>query len=358
MCSYEDEELEGSDRIEKGEKVRKKYHAFLTYSEEELKTILLTLGNVAIYTDSNEAQILFLFTFIASRDASTQRLAVSILDMVAARDNFLSREELLKNYICQILSLWIIGTDTSTQRCVFDFPYEILHHSALATPNVQNKKTISVKDFLHTYIVLFLLLFIFHFSLFLQDKILPQILFIQDEEALRKISSCLAIPLTKLLKTNFSAVFAHIYPLKYCMPDTFELAWKLVNRYMSEEELDNELLRQLDEILVRLIDILVHPTDTLSRQLVPNRYDQNAISKSIRYLQQHCSEKYFGSCLLSFSFLSILILIPKGVCCSRTICGIRINFNKLFFFLMKDYCQIFDLLRSSQLYKQSHFLYT
>ena len=104
-------------------------HNLLHQTEEELKTVLLTLAEIVCSCEVNEERILRIFVAVASLDEKSNRSVISILDEVAKRSRFSSRVEFLENSLSQIVSLWIGGTDVHSPRSIFQFPWNILEPS-------------------------------------------------------------------------------------------------------------------------------------------------------------------------------------------------------------------------------------
>ena len=112
------------------------HQSLLSQTEEELKTMLLSLAEILCSCDVNEERILLIFVSVASINTQTNRTVVSLLDEVAKRSRFPSRVEFLKNSLSQIVSLWIGGTDVHSPRTIFEFPWNLLESTPSDTAHL------------------------------------------------------------------------------------------------------------------------------------------------------------------------------------------------------------------------------
>ena len=115
-----------AEKQEPGESSQESHTSLVNQTEEELKTVLLTLAEILCSCDVNEERILLIFATIASINPRTNQTVVLLLDEVAKRSRFPSRLEFLRNSFSQIVSLWIGGTNVHSPRSIFQFPWNLL----------------------------------------------------------------------------------------------------------------------------------------------------------------------------------------------------------------------------------------
>ena len=73
--------------------------------------------------------------------------------------------------------------------------------------------------------------------------------------------------------------------------ERFEKIWDLVKRHVTEQEKNTQISKELDNILIGLLDLLTHGN---SKQAPPNGYEREPISRTIRYLMKLFGRKTEG----------------------------------------------------------------
>ncbi|PRP78734.1 putative ataxia telangiectasia mutated [Planoprotostelium fungivorum] len=211
-------------------------------------TSLYLLSRVAVISPANEQLVLFQLLQHYSTKKRDSTMVAYFLSLCAADLHYNHTKSLLEYHMVHIITSWL-----SEYTSLDQFPIELFEQDKM-------------EDFIEGY----------------QKTIVPQLIFSKDEQNLKQCAKLINTDVRTLLRNNFAQVFAKVFPLYFCDEKLAnEVCEGMLNRWITPEDHNEIIPKQLDVIVVELLNNLSFEED-----VSPPKYSPDSITKILNFLSE------------------------------------------------------------------------